>query len=193
MLRSPIPPLRAFAVATALLVAPAVAAAAPGPSDPPTDGTLPPGIQDARRNLVEAVVDAFPRDERQVYISPTLVFEERPRQIRGDPRHEAEDLAEARERFDARIMRPGEAITCENPQDDSTCSLPGNGILVQFLHPEARRRNGALPFKVVVFYDGRGRNGGIRREMWQMVAAEQPGMGWVVVEKELLAAAEGPR
>lgn len=155
---------------------------------------LSPGLilaQTPERNLIEAVVDAFPRGDRQVYVSPTLIIENPPPGLQGAPRHTKEELEVVRKRYGAKIMRPEEAIRCANPQRPETCSIPGNGVLFQFLLPQPLQ-GGKLPVKIIVYYNGKGKDGQILREAWALVAARYPGVGWVVERKERFAIGYGP-
>lgn len=179
---------RQLAVARAALLAQSVvfalvarAALSPGPML----------AQTRERNLIEAVVDAFPRGDRQVYVSPTLIIENPPPGLQGAPRHTKEELEVVRKRYGAKIMRPEEAIRCTDPQRPETCTIPSNGVLFQFLLPEPLQ-GGKLPLKVIVYYNGKGKNGQILREAWALVAARYPGVGWVVERKERFAVGYGP-
>lgn len=149
--------------------------------------------QAAERNLIEAVVDAFPRGDRPVYVSPTLLMKNPAPEIRGAVRHTKEELEVVRKRYGARILTPDQAIVCEDPRRPETCVIPGNGILFQFLLPDGPMRAGKLSLDVIVYYSGKGKDGQILREAWSLVATRYPGAGWVVQHKERFAVGHGPR
>jgi hypothetical protein len=144
--------------------------------------------------MVEAVVEAFVQPGRRIYVAPGLMLTDAMLRagFRGRPRHTAETLERVRERFDATIAYPEEAIQCEDRSRPETCTLPGDGMLFHFMVPERPARNDVLPVRVILYHDGRGAGGQILREVWDLLLRREPHTGWRLVYKNLVARANGP-
>ena len=164
--------------AAALFAFPAEAAWAQGPEN----------------NMVEAVVEAFMQPGRKIYVAPGLLITQAMVNagFMGRPRHSVATLERVRERFDATIAYPEEAIKCKDRSRPETCTLPGDGMLFQFVLPEQPLRNDVLPVRVILYHDGRGEGGQILREVWDLVLRRERYTGWRVVHRNLVARENGP-
>ncbi|HEX7090323.1 MAG TPA: hypothetical protein VF192_09305 [Longimicrobiales bacterium] len=144
--------------------------------------------------MVEAVVEAFAQPGRRIYVSPGLLLTEAMMRagFRGRPRHTVATLEKVRERFDATIAYPEEAIRCKDRSRPETCTIPGDGMIFQFMVPERPLQKDVLPVRVILYQDGRGAGGQILRELWDLLLRREPYTGWRVVYKNLAARANGP-
>jgi hypothetical protein len=144
--------------------------------------------------MVEAVIASYDLTGRQVYLSPHLeppagMMEQQG--FEGRIRHAAETLKQAEERYGARIMTPLEAVHCPERDRPDKCTIPGNGILFDFMLPRPLQQ-GTLPVRIMVYHHGRGQGGQILREAWDFVLTREPQTGWRVVRKVLVATGQGP-
>jgi hypothetical protein len=195
--RAPRGALAALAAAAgllALLALPAgLAAQLPGGQRAPqaTEGARPTAPGEVI--VPGAVMESFDLQGRKVFMAPSLAG---PAQLPGGLQARASHTAETQEwirkRYNATIAAPEEAIRCRDAQRPESCSLGGNGILFQFLAPQAIQ-NGVLPVQVVVYHDGKGRGGQLLREAWEFMLVQRPGVGWTVLGRQMVGSAQGPR
>jgi len=150
--------------------------------------------QGPENNMVEAVVEAFMQPGRKIYVAPGLLMTEAMVNAGfiGRPRHSVATLEKVRERFDATIAYPEEAIKCKDRSRPETCTLPGDGMLFQFVLPERPARTDVLPVRVILYHDGRGEGGQILREVWDLVLRREQYTGWRVVHRNLVVKENGP-
>ena len=149
---------------------------------------LPAVAQDTEREMVEAVIETFPREGRQVYVAPALTLSDEMVQsgFQVKVRHSAKTLERVRQRFRAKTLYLEEAMHCSVPNKPETCILPGDGILFHFDMPKPLQ-NGILPVRVHVFIS-RGKEGkGIVRETWDFTLTRKPRLGWTVLTKQLVS------
>jgi hypothetical protein len=151
------------------------------------------GSAATEREMVEAVIASFPLTGRQVYLSPAIEPSRAMIEagIQGSPRHTKVTLDRVQKSLGARIADPEDVIACADPARPESCRLPDNGIVFHFLLPDARQ-DGVLPVRVLVYDTQRGSGGQIVRELWGFHLRQEPGTGWVVLNRQLLNRVLGP-
>lgn len=160
------------------LIALAIAAAAASPC----------AAQYSDQKAVEAAVrELHPGGDTVVYISPIMAAP----QVEGRVRINKEHLEILETRFDARVAEPDDAIDCQDLRDKSTCRVKDGGVIFQFIMPEPVQ-NGVLYMPVMILRDGAGDGGQIGREWWNVALLDRPGVGWTVVNKELVQTSGEP-
>jgi hypothetical protein len=185
--------LAALAAGLVVLAAPVgLAAQLPGAQRPQaTEGARPNQPGDVL--VPGAVIESFDLKGKRVFMAPSLAGPAQlPGGLQARARHTAETQEWVRKRYNATIATPEEAIRCRDAERPETCSLGGNGVLFQFLAPQAIS-NGILPVQAVIYHDGKGRGGQLLREAWEFDLVQRPGVGWVVLRKRMVGAAQGPR
>ncbi len=143
--------------------------------------------QRADRKAVEALFDALPPPTQKVWVSPVILETG----IQGKVTLDADNQAALERLAFVDFRESTDAIVCRDQQDPATCRIREGRALYQILMPPPIE-NGELHFRVLLMLDGKGTNGQIRREVWDVLMVQQPTLGWTAVQKTLERTADGP-
>jgi hypothetical protein len=145
------------------------------------------GAQRKGKKAVEAAIDALaPGPGKTLYVSPTLIADN----IQGRARLDEPNLKPLRDFYGVTFIELTEAVTCADRERGETCHFPDDVVFYEFEMPRPIEA-GVLTMRVLRYVEGGGDDGQIAREAWVVQLVQRPDTGWLAVNKQLEATANG--
>lgn len=148
----------------------------------------PTSAQRANRKAVEVIFDVLRPGEQPIFFAEQVG---RPPGATGRALLDDENRSALEQLGYVEVMAVEDALLCPEFPSPEGCRVRDGGVLYQLVMPEPIA-GGRLSMRVVRLVDGAGSDGGIRREVWDILLVPDAAMGWRAVRTRLDATSDGP-